>query len=222
MTASVSLDAVPQVSRPAEVERAVREALELRTRLGEATEALAALEAELEDQQSRDVQKAAERLRAGSPAPAISPAIQKTATALESQRRQISALALAAGAAVDDLASTLQAHSTSWADELDRAEAEARSRATAALEVFERAAADVSAAASAAAWLEAANTDGDFGRRIPRAIVGTVATSSRTVSANGEPFPVTQLLGWLHEALSPPAPPQRITLGEPAALGDAA
>ena len=103
MPAFVSVDVTPELCRPPEVERVFAEAAGLRTKLREANEALAALQAELEDAEARDVEAAAAKIRQGSSPGAISTAIAKTRGAIELQKRQTSALTLASDAAHADL-----------------------------------------------------------------------------------------------------------------------
>jgi hypothetical protein len=204
--ARVALDTIPDLGRPDAVVAVLNEALELRGRLRQARDELVAATAELERQEAADVEAAAKAIRSGEAPGNLSAKVTKQRHAVEVAQRNAAALELASEAAEADLASTMLASADTWAEELHRDREQARERAVAALEHFEAAALEVSRAAGAEAWLRSATTDQRFDRPVPAMLVGTVAPSSRRVTANSEPLHVDALIGWLREALEPPTP----------------
>jgi hypothetical protein len=212
----INVDAVPELGRPDAVSAVVAEATELRTRLRQAREELAAAQAELERQERSDIEGAAQAIRSGKPPASLSPQITKQRNQVEIAERTTSALDLATRAAEDDLASVLLAQADVWQKTLDGELAKARQRALKALTSFEQAASELTAAASAGLWLVSAAADGRLDRRVPLALDGTVARSSARVSANSEPFRLDQIVSWARELIDPPQAPVAPQLGVPA------
>jgi hypothetical protein len=204
MSARVAIDVVPQLVRPAEVEEAVGAAAQMREKAREAAEAVAAAQKAVDEREREDVEAAAARARAGEPLGAQNRALVKARDTLMLAQRDLSAIRLAQTQAEDEIATAVGEHAEAWLEQLDRAEAEARGRAVSALSTFEHATTELTAAASARLWLRSATSDGRFDRRVPHALVGTIAPSSRRVTANSEPLQVDRLVGWLRESIEPP------------------
>jgi hypothetical protein len=204
MTAArVSIEVVPERSRPADVQRALDEAITLRDRHRAARETVAAAQAELEQAQDADVTATAERVRAGDAPGAMPAAIAKARAAAEPAERNARAIGLASDAAQSDLAAMIQQHAESWLAALDAESEQARVRAVEALDMFDEARATISATSAAGAWLRSGLVDQRFDRRVGVTSAATVALSSRAVTANGEPLRVDDLIAWAREAIEP-------------------
>jgi hypothetical protein len=203
MAARVAIDVVPEAARPTEVASVLAEAVELRDRLRQAREELAAAQAELEHQEQADVAAAAQRIRQGAAPGNLSAGITKQRHAVEVAQRNAAALALASDAAQADLAETMLAHADEWIEQLERETAQARERAVEAVATFVRNTDEMNSAAGSAAWLASGRADGRWDRRVPVMVAGTVAVSSRSRTANNEPLRVDELVGYLREALEP-------------------
>src|SRR5215469_16467012 len=92
---NVDLSVVPEIARPDAVTKVLAEAIELRDRLSLANDELAALKAELEQQEAADVERAAKRIRSGEAPGNLSAAIEKTRHALAMATRNRDAIGLA-------------------------------------------------------------------------------------------------------------------------------
>jgi hypothetical protein len=204
--AAVDLNVVPELARPDAVSAVIAEAVELRERLRLASEELAGMQAELELQEARDVEQAAKRIRSGEAPGSLSTAISKSRHAVEVASRNRSALALAADAALVDLASVMHEHGAEWIEALEHEKEQAHERAVEALSAFESAAQEISTVVGAASWIRSAIESGRWDARLPRPLVGSMATSSRRVTANSEPLSTAQLVAYLREAIEPPPP----------------
>jgi hypothetical protein len=219
MATFVNVAVIPAI-RPDEVATAVDEALALRTRHREATEVLAAAQHELERAQRADVAATAEKIRAGSEPGAISAAVTKAKSEVELAKRNEAAIAVASEAAQNDLAAVMQKTSTAWIDSLDAEAANARERASDALEAFESAVREIGSAASAALWVRSAIADSRWDRPQRQAIDGHVARSSARVSANSQPFGSAEIVSWARELLEPPtSTPAPMSTTETAIVG---
>jgi transcription elongation GreA/GreB family factor len=77
MTARVSIDSIPALSRPPEVEQAISDARTLRDRAREAAEAVAAAQQTFDAAEREDVESAAAAARAGQPVGAEGKAVRE-------------------------------------------------------------------------------------------------------------------------------------------------
>jgi hypothetical protein len=214
--ARVALDLIPEAARPAEVATVLAEAVELRDRHRAANEQLAAAQAELERQEEADVADAAKAIRSGEEPGKLSAGIVKQRHAVEVAQRNAAALALALQAAEADLAGTMRQHADTWIAQLDAEAVQAQERAVAALAAFEDAVQEMGLAAGASEWVRAGLSDDRWDRRVPTMAVGGVARSSQRRTANGEALRVNELIGFLHEAVQPPAAAPEPILGSAA------
>jgi hypothetical protein len=215
MTARVAIDNVPTLVRPAEVEQAIVAAQQMRERVAEQAEAVAAAQHAVDEAERQDVEAAARRARAGEPLGASSRALVKARDVLLLAQRDSNALRLAQQQAEDDLAQVIAKHADAWLEELHRAAEQARARAVDALEQFERDAHEISASGGAAIWLRSGQAEGRFDRAPGMAVVGTIAVSSRRRTANNEPLRVDELVGYLRELIEPPtSTPAPMTTGD--------
>jgi hypothetical protein len=213
--ASRSSVIVPAARRPRTVERALQEVDGLADRVGEATTAVETAQATLEDAERVDRETAAAALRRGGEAKISNEpaAVAKTRDRVTAARRELDILKLAATAAEADLETAIGESAADWSAELDDAEQDARRRVRELLGELETVIRTVAETASAHRWL----VDGgslDRGRKV--APFGGVAPSSTRHSANGSPFTVEQLLGWLAEAVDPPVAGTSVRLVTPA------
>jgi hypothetical protein len=119
-------------------------------------------------------------------------------------QRDSNAVRLAQQQVEDEVATAIGTHADAWLEELHAEREQARQRAVDALAMFGDAANAIRRAASAEAWLRSATTDQRYDRPALAMLVGTVAPSSRRVTANNEPLHVDSLVGWLRESLEPP------------------
>jgi hypothetical protein len=212
LDSAISTRAIPDAARPAAVTKVLTEALDLRRRIREAQEELAAAQAELERLEQEDVAAAAERIRAGSGPGAIPAAISKAKEKVELAKRTGSALGIASEAAQADLAAAITVNGETWLAALDRETDKARERGRKALAALEVAVQEVGAAASAASWLRGGLSDGRFDRRPPVATASRVAPSSARRTANSEALRVDEVLSYARELIDPPEPPARVPM----------
>jgi hypothetical protein len=194
-------------SRPPEVTTLLDEALELRDKLRAASEELAAAEAKLEQAEHDDAVAASERLRKGATVGSEQPAVEKARRAVEQARRAERAVTLAAGAALTDLASTLNESADDWIATLDKQTAKARDEAVRALSAFEAALAELVSATGAATWVKNAAADGRWDRRVVLPATGSAATSSSRATANQQPIDRATLLRYCAELVGEPPEP---------------
>jgi hypothetical protein len=207
----VVLDHIPTLARPDQVSAVLAEATGLRDKLREATERLAALQARLGEQEHADVEAAAQAIRKGSSPPTISAGIAKSRTAIEAQKRQVQAFALASGACETDVTSTILGCADEWRGALDAEAERGREAGRAAIAELEAACRRIAAASSAKHWLDLGK-NGDFGNTPTGVWTASVAPSSRSRTANSEPLGIDELLGYVSELIDPPPPPVRPVL----------
>ena len=100
---------------------------------------------------------------------------RRRATILLLAQRASNATRLAQERAEEDAATAIVEHADGWAVELDGEIERARQRGRAALESLRVACEQISAAASAQAWLESAHADGRLDRPQRQMTVGTAA-----------------------------------------------
>jgi hypothetical protein len=134
----------------------------------------------------------------------VSAGIAKARHAVEVAQRNAAALDLAGRAAGDELASAMLESAGDWLDALDAEREQARRAVTEALDAFDEAVRVLAGAASAAAWVRSGQADGRFDRRPGAMVVGSVAPSSRRVTANSEPLHVDALISYLRESIVEP------------------
>lgn len=200
---AVALDVIPELGRPAAVEKVVAEAVELRDRFRVASEELASAQQALEQAEKSDIESAAERIRSGQAPGGLSQTIAKTRRVVEAKTRDAAALELAAKAAAEDVARLIREHASDWLEALDAQKQESRESALRALDAFEQSTAELRAAASTATWLR----DGVWGQPPRAVVVGSQAESSRRITANSSPLDLPTLLGFVREAIDEPEPP---------------
>jgi hypothetical protein len=202
----VAIDNLPTLARPDTVERAVAEARKLRDRAREATEAVAAAQATVDDLVQRDVEDAAAWARAGEPLGTPGAPLRKAKDALALAQRDLAAIRLAQEGSEEDVAKAIGENADAWTVDL-RGEAEqAREAGRTALAALQDACLRLGDAASAEAWLAGATTDSRYDGPTRTMLVGVIAPSSRRVTANSEPLGRDPLLGYLDELLAPPTP----------------
>ena len=172
----------------------------------EANEQLAAAQSELEREQQADRVATAERIRQGAEPGTIAPKIGKLRNAVELAERNAGALALAVEGVQDDLAATMRQHADTWLAALDGEGERARQQALAALDAFDDAVRTLREAAFAASWVRGALDDDRWDRQPRAMLVGSVAPSSRRLTANNEPIAVPDLVGYLRESIDEPQP----------------
>jgi hypothetical protein len=201
----VSLDVIPEPARPEAVVAALSEAIELRDRLRAAQEERAQSQSALERLEADDVAKAAERIRSGSAPGAIPQAIQKAKGAVELSTRNARALNVASADAAADLAKALTANADTWLKALDDETHHARERAIAALAELDESLGALGALVSAAAGVEGARDDGRWDRPVRQMVGGSIAPSSKRLTANGEALTREQVLAFVGELVEPPS-----------------
>jgi hypothetical protein len=206
--ARVAIDRIPSLARPPEVERAITEAVELRDRLRQANEQLAAAEAEHERQQNDDVAHAAERARKGSPLGAIPAGVEKARHEVDVRKRTAAALALASQAAQDDVGSTLLTCAAPWRAELDTVVEQAREDGRKAIAALRDACASIGDGLAIKGWVESGlESGGVFDHLAVGVWTASVAPSSRRRTINSEPLSATELFAYLAELIEPAAAP---------------
>lgn len=207
MTVRLDVDRIPEVRRPPEVGALVDEARGLRDRVRQATEALAAAQAKLERAEHDDAVAASQRIRQGATIGAEPATVAKARTAVDAARRAERAATLAADACLVDVGSAIRAQSDRWVADLGDEEAKARDHALDALDKFQAALDDMRNAASAIGWIQGANADGRYDRAARVPILGSVAPTSRTRTANGEALRVDEVVAFARELVAEtPAP----------------
>jgi hypothetical protein len=216
--ARVALDAVPTLGRPEAVAAVVAEAAELRDRLRQANEELAAAQAEYEAQQQADVEHAAERARKGAALGTVPQTVEKARSGVELAKRNPAAIGLASQAAQDDVAEALLAHAHEWrsslADELEHAREDGRK----ALERLQAALTRISDASAVTDWLNVGANGGGFDRPIGGAWTALTAPTSARRMANGSALNAGDVLGFAGELVDgPPAPKPAILRTQAAA-----
>jgi hypothetical protein len=211
----VNVDVTPTLGRPDAVERAIADTEAMRSAVREASEQLAAAQHDVDELERKDVEAAAQRARAGEALGQPPPALRKGRDALEARKREHAARELALRLAEHDLADALTEHAGAWLDELEQAAGEARERGRAALVQLEHALADLSTATSAAAWIRNGQADSRWDRRPPTTIAGSVAASSRHITANNAPLTRDLVLSYAAELVAEPTPPA-VAIVEPA------
>jgi hypothetical protein len=210
MAARTFLDVIPQAVRPAEIDAAVSEAVELRARLAQANEDLAALQADLDRLEADDVASVAQRIREGGAPPTTVPTtIEKQRRAVEVARRNTLALRAASESAQADALVTLREHAEPWIAQLGEERQRTIEEGLKALDQFARSCAEVGQLASAANWLRSGSESGVFPDTVVRVVDASFAPTSSRASANSSPFQTAQLVAWCHELLVPPPPPNR-------------
>jgi len=202
----VNLDVTPTLGRPEAVARAIADTTTMRDRVRQASEQLAAVQATVDELERDDVQAAAIHARAGEALGAPPAALKKAREQLELAKREDAARQLALQLAEHDLADAMTESAGAWLTSLDDAAAQARTRGAETLAKLEHALADLSAATSAAAWVRAGVNDARWDRRAPTTMSGSVAPSSRHVTANSAPLDRATLLGYCAELVAEPVP----------------
>jgi hypothetical protein len=177
----------------------------MRERAREAAEAGAAAQGRVDELEHQDVEQAARRARAGEPLGATSRALTKGRDTLLLAQRDSNALRLAQEQVEQELATTIVEHANGWAAELDDEAARAREAGAAALDALRTACEQIGAAASAQAWLSGALADGRLDRPARQMVVGSLAPSSRRLTANHEPLTAAELFGFVSELVEPPS-----------------
>jgi hypothetical protein len=206
MTAQVAIDNVPALARPSEVERAVADARKLRDRGREAAEQVAAAQQAVDVAEREDVESAAAAARAGQPVGAEGKAVEKARSALLAAQRSLNVVRLAQGHAEDDVATAIIEHAADWSVELAAEAERAREAGHASVAALADATRRLGGAGAATNWLAASVDDGRFDRPPRGVIAGSIAPSSRSRTANGEPLSATELLALVDELLDPPTP----------------
>jgi hypothetical protein len=156
--------------------------------------------------QKADVAATAKQIRAGAQPGAVAAAVTKAKQTLELAERNVAAIRVASEGAEDDLAEVMREHADAWLAALDQEADDARQHGLAAVAALEDAAARVSAAAAAAAWLRSALVDDRFDRRIGTMLTGRVALSSRRVTVNSEPLALDAIAAYARELFVEPEP----------------
>src|SRR5262249_24417595 len=133
LTMRVAPDVVPQAGRPEAVATALAEALALRDKQREASDALAAAQAAREQAQQADVVAAAERVRQGTSTGAVPAVVTKAKQAVELAKRDLAALRLAVEGAENDLADVMREHADAWLAALDASAEDSRQHGLAAV-----------------------------------------------------------------------------------------
>jgi hypothetical protein len=207
--ARVSIDAVPRLARPVEVDGAVAEAVALRDRAREASEAVAAAQANVDELERQDVETAAARARAGESLGAPAAGLRKAKDALALAQRDQTAIRLAQEQAETDVANTIAESAGRWSADLHDEAERARQAGRDAIDALRAACDRIGACGSARNWIDA----GDYSRP-PRAVgTASVAPSSRRRTANNEPLNIGELLAYAAELIDPPPPSPTAVLG---------
>jgi len=106
----------------------------------------------------------------------------------------------------------MQKDGDEWLTRLNGEAEQARERAVAALAELDEALGALGALVSAVAWVESARDDGRWDRPVRPMLGGSIAPTSRKVTANGDPLTRAQLLDYVHELVEPPQQPTKPTL----------
>jgi hypothetical protein len=211
--ARVAIDHVPQLARPAEVERAIEEALALRDRAREASEAVALAQQTVDQLEREDVEAAAARVRAGEATGTPGAALRKAKDALALATRDQAAVGLAQTQAEQDVAQAIVGHAGAWRAELGREIERAREEGRAAIVALRDACGRVGDGLAIKGWVDAGvDSGGLFDRPVLGVWTGSAAPSSRKRTANSESLSATELFDFLGELIDPPTPPARPVL----------
>ena len=201
MASRVNVDVIPALARPAEIEKPLAEAIELRTRYRQAQEEVAAAQAALDEAERQDVEAAAQRARSGQPIGSVPFGITK-ASALEAAKRTSSALALA-----------LQGFGRRR--RRDRRErrrlghgARRRGRAgrddgQAAIEALRTACQRIGGALAAKGWINEGTRLGGYHHRATGVWTASVAPTSAKRTANSSPLNAAEIFAYLGELIEP-------------------
>jgi hypothetical protein len=198
------LEHVPELGRPAPVETAVRSALAEHEHAAAARTAAQSGEAELEQAEARDVERAASALREGKTLGRVAADVEKAKAKVEATRREAAVRGRAAELAQSEVETSIRQHADAWFDAIHLEAERARADAHAALAGFEAALARINAASSTRTWLTGALADGRFDR--PLKPIVNYALSSKRATANGTPISGPELIGYLHELLAAQEP----------------
>jgi hypothetical protein len=207
--ARVNVEVVPALARPADVERAMMEAIRLRDRAREQAEAVAAAQAAVDEQERRDVEQAAARARAGEALGSPPPALAKARAALQLAQRDLSALRLAQEQAEEAVVHAVTGQTGAWVEALDREAEEARERGRQAVTELAAACQAIGAAGGAKLWIESTQADGRYDRPVRPVVTGSWAPTSAKRTANGEALGVEEVLAFAANLLDPPVGSRR-------------
>jgi hypothetical protein len=211
--ARVALDRIPQLARPPEVEKAIGEALALRDRAREASEAVAAAQANVDELEREDIGAAAARARAGEPLGTPGAALKTAREQLVLEQRAQAAVRLAAEQAEQEVAEKIISSAEPWRAELDAEAERAREHARAAISTLRDDCARIGDALATKSWIGPGVNSGVFDHQPIGVTTGSFAPSSRRRTANSEPLLADELFGYLAELVDPPAAKPTMLLG---------
>jgi hypothetical protein len=205
--ARVALDRIPSLARPPEVDAAITEALALRGRAREATEAVARAQALVDELEREDVAAAAARARAGEPLGAPDAALRKAADRLALEQRAQAATRLAQQQAEQDVVGAILASAGPWREGLDAEVERARAGGLAAIAALRDACARIGDGLAIRGWVNSGVEGGGVFDHLAIGVwAGSVAPSSRRRTANSEPLTAEELFRYLAELIEPPVP----------------
>jgi hypothetical protein len=216
--ARVALDRVPTLARPPAVERAITEALALREKAREVTEAVAAAQTLVEELEREDVEAAAAKARAGEPLGTPAAALRKAKEALVLQERAQAATRLALALAEQEVVEAILASTDPWTAELDAEAETAREDGREAIIALRDACQRIGDGLAIRRWVESGVEGGGVFDHLATGVwTASVAPSSQRRTANGAPLTAEELFGYLAELVEPAPTPARPILGGPQA-----
>jgi hypothetical protein len=205
MATRVNVDVVPKLARPVEVEQAIKAATQMRDRARAASEGVAKAQQAVDEREREDVEQAAAKARAGEPLGQPARALVKARDDLLLKQRDANALRLASEQSDQELAAVIATHADNWTVELDTEVEQAREAGRAALAALQNACDRIGAATSAQAWITGALIDDRFDRPPRQMLAGSIAPTSRRLTANHEPLTAAELFGFVSELVEPPS-----------------
>lgn len=194
---------------PAPVEQAREQVVALRARITQAREQVDAAKVAVREAERHDTEQMAAAIRKGDAEPRSETAkVEALRAALAESERRAAAVELAVGQAEQDLGAAVEKSRARWARDSEARIDKAREAARRALNDLDRAVHELRDARGVADWL-VEDRGFDQGRAVRGVHVG-YALSSRSATANNEPLTVDQLVGWMREAIEPPAAPDPV------------
>jgi hypothetical protein len=201
----VAIDRIPQLGRPADVERAIAEALQLRDRAREASESVASAQQLVDELEREDVEHAAAKARAGQPLGTPAAALRKAKDALALDQRAQQAVRLAQATAEQDVVETILAGADPWRAELDDEVARAREDGQAAIAALRDACQRIGDGLAIKNWLDSGVADGGvFDSPVTGVWTASIAPSSRRRTLNNDPLTIDEIVAYAAELVEPP------------------
>lgn len=200
---------------PAPVEAARKSVAALHAKVDQTRSEVESAQAAVREAEEADQAQMARALRAGKEPVSSTEKVEALRAAAAEAERRAGALALAIAQAEAELGEAINRSRGKWASDAVARVDTARESARRSLDELERSVSELRDAQAVADWL---GRGFDSAQPLRTVHVG-IAASSRSASANSDPFDLGQLLAWVREAVEPPAPTMPVEhrpLGGPA------